>query len=175
MSRYHEDGDEARVSSRRVRFDDEEGEDLWSYDRRRSRSPVIVLSDDRRTPSSPATAPVRLDSPGHYVESTPHGWERPQSPPPPTHGAASESTFSHDDGSDESSKYYVREPQRHWGGHGHHHRNGHWGESHGRATNHASILGETRYPRRGKTRFPSSLVSKRALIDLGYPFYKEAC
>ena len=172
MSRYHEDEAEARVSSRRVRFDDEKGEDSRPYERRRSPSPVIVLPDDRRTQSGPATAPARLDSPGHYVESTRYGRERPP-PPSPTHGATSEWTFSPDDGSDESSKYYVREPYSHWGGHGH--RDGPWGESHGRATNRTSVLNETRYPRKGKTRFPSFLVSKRALIDLGYPFYKEAC
>jgi hypothetical protein len=29
------------------------------------------------------------------------------------------------------------------------------------------------YPRKGKTRMPSRMVSKRALIDLGYPFMEE--
>lgn len=29
------------------------------------------------------------------------------------------------------------------------------------------------YPKKGKTRIPSKLVSKRALIDLGYPFFEE--
>jgi hypothetical protein len=31
----------------------------------------------------------------------------------------------------------------------------------------------TEYPKKGKTRIPSRLVSKRALIDLGYPFVEE--
>lgn len=30
------------------------------------------------------------------------------------------------------------------------------------------------YPKKGKTRIPTRLVSKRALIDLGYPFVEEA-
>ncbi|RFN45024.1 mg2+ transporter [Fusarium flagelliforme] len=29
------------------------------------------------------------------------------------------------------------------------------------------------YPKRGRTRIPSKLVSKRAIIDLGYPFFEE--
>ncbi|KAJ3467642.1 hypothetical protein MRS44_005206 [Fusarium solani] len=29
------------------------------------------------------------------------------------------------------------------------------------------------YPKKGKTRIPAKLVSKRALIDLGYPFFEE--
>jgi hypothetical protein len=29
------------------------------------------------------------------------------------------------------------------------------------------------YPKKGKTRIPVRLVSKRALIDLGYPFIEE--
>jgi hypothetical protein len=29
------------------------------------------------------------------------------------------------------------------------------------------------YPKKGKTRIPARLVSKRALIDLGYPFIEE--
>jgi hypothetical protein len=29
------------------------------------------------------------------------------------------------------------------------------------------------YPKKGKTRIPEKLVSKRALIDLGYPFVQE--
>lgn len=31
----------------------------------------------------------------------------------------------------------------------------------------------SQYPKRGKTRIPTKLVSKRALIDLGYPFFEE--
>lgn len=31
------------------------------------------------------------------------------------------------------------------------------------------------YPKKGKTRIPAKLVSKRALIDLGYPFFEEVC
>jgi hypothetical protein len=29
------------------------------------------------------------------------------------------------------------------------------------------------FPKRGKTRMPARLVSKRAIIDLGYPFEEE--
>lgn len=32
---------------------------------------------------------------------------------------------------------------------------------------------ESEYPKKGKTRIPSRLISKRALIDLGYPFTTE--
>jgi len=32
---------------------------------------------------------------------------------------------------------------------------------------------QSAYPKKGKTRMPSRLVSKRALIDLGYPFIEE--
>jgi hypothetical protein len=31
------------------------------------------------------------------------------------------------------------------------------------------------FPKRGKTRMPARLVSKRAIIDLGYPFEEEVC
>lgn len=31
----------------------------------------------------------------------------------------------------------------------------------------------SQYPKRGKTKIPARLVSKRALIDLGYPFFEE--
>ncbi|KAM0322490.1 hypothetical protein ACHAPQ_009005 [Fusarium lateritium] len=32
---------------------------------------------------------------------------------------------------------------------------------------------KSEYPKKGKTRIPAKLVSKRALIDLGYPFFEE--
>ncbi|KZZ99442.1 hypothetical protein AAL_02014 [Moelleriella libera RCEF 2490] len=32
----------------------------------------------------------------------------------------------------------------------------------------------SQYPKRGKTKIPARLVSKRALIDLGYPFFEES-
>ena len=31
------------------------------------------------------------------------------------------------------------------------------------------------FPKKGKTRMPARLVSKRAIIDLGYPFEEEVC
>lgn len=34
---------------------------------------------------------------------------------------------------------------------------------------------KSEYPKKGKTRIPAKLVSKRALIDLGYPFFEEVC
>lgn len=36
-----------------------------------------------------------------------------------------------------------------------------------------TAVGADRYPKKGKTKIPARLVSKRALIDLGYPFYEE--
>jgi hypothetical protein len=32
---------------------------------------------------------------------------------------------------------------------------------------------KSEYPKKGKTRIPVRLVSKRALIDIGYPFTEE--
>lgn len=51
--------------------------------------------------------------------------------------------------------------------------------SSGTSTSSASSSGGTtvtvksEYPKKGKTRIPARLVSKRALIDLGYPFIEE--
>ena len=36
-----------------------------------------------------------------------------------------------------------------------------------------TVTGRSEYPKKGKTRIPARLVSKRALIDLGYPFVEE--
>lgn len=36
-----------------------------------------------------------------------------------------------------------------------------------------SLTTKSEYPKKGKTRIPARLVSKRALIDLGYPFVEE--
>ncbi|KAK0709902.1 hypothetical protein B0T26DRAFT_743206 [Lasiosphaeria miniovina] len=36
-----------------------------------------------------------------------------------------------------------------------------------------TITSKSEYPKKGKTRIPSRLVSKRALIDLGYPYLEE--
>jgi hypothetical protein len=36
-----------------------------------------------------------------------------------------------------------------------------------------ALTSRSEYPKRGKTRIPARLVSKRALIDLGYPFVEE--
>ncbi|KAK4186388.1 hypothetical protein QBC35DRAFT_387355 [Podospora australis] len=36
-----------------------------------------------------------------------------------------------------------------------------------------ALTAKSEYPKKGKTRIPSRLVSKRALIDLGYPFVEE--
>ncbi|KAL1878035.1 hypothetical protein VTK73DRAFT_8259 [Phialemonium thermophilum] len=36
-----------------------------------------------------------------------------------------------------------------------------------------SVKSKNEYPKKGKTRIPARLVSKRALIDLGYPFVEE--
>lgn len=36
-----------------------------------------------------------------------------------------------------------------------------------------SLTAKSEYPKKGKTRIPARLVSKRALIDLGYPFVEE--
>ncbi|KAK4162882.1 hypothetical protein QBC43DRAFT_345520 [Cladorrhinum sp. PSN259] len=36
-----------------------------------------------------------------------------------------------------------------------------------------ALTSKSEYPKKGKTRIPSRLVSKRALIDLGYPFVEE--
>ena len=36
-----------------------------------------------------------------------------------------------------------------------------------------TVTVKSEYPKKGKTRIPSRLVSKRALIDLGYPFIEE--
>lgn len=36
-----------------------------------------------------------------------------------------------------------------------------------------TVTVKSEYPKKGKTRIPSRLVSKRALIDLGYPFDEE--
>jgi hypothetical protein len=32
---------------------------------------------------------------------------------------------------------------------------------------------KSEFPKKGKTRIPARLVSKRAIIDLGYPFEEE--
>lgn len=37
-----------------------------------------------------------------------------------------------------------------------------------------TVTVKSEYPKKGKTRIPARLVSKRALIDLGYPFIEEA-
>ncbi|KAK3332206.1 hypothetical protein B0T19DRAFT_98128 [Cercophora scortea] len=36
-----------------------------------------------------------------------------------------------------------------------------------------AVTSKSEYPKKGKTRIPARLVSKRALIDLGYPFVEE--
>ncbi|KAM0351881.1 hypothetical protein ACHAPU_002395 [Fusarium lateritium] len=49
--------------------------------------------------------------------------------------------------------------------------------SYGSSSRSSSSSGGTtvksEYPKKGKTRIPAKLVSKRALIDLGYPFFEE--
>lgn len=60
----------------------------------------------------------------------------------------------------------------------HTHRSSHRGSSRASSTSSSSSGGTTvtvksEYPKKGKTRIPARLVSKRALIDLGYPYEEE--
>lgn len=62
----------------------------------------------------------------------------------------------------------------------HTHRSSHKGSSRSSSTSSSSSGGTTvtvksEYPKKGKTRIPARLVSKRALIDLGYPYEEEVC
>lgn len=41
------------------------------------------------------------------------------------------------------------------------------------STGGTALTARSEYPKKGKTRIPARLVSKRALIDLGYPFVEE--
>ena len=43
------------------------------------------------------------------------------------------------------------------------------------SSSHGGTTIVSEYPKKGKTRVPVRLVSKRALIDLGYPYIEEVC
>jgi hypothetical protein len=44
-----------------------------------------------------------------------------------------------------------------------------------RSASPVSEVAKSEFPKRGKTRMPAKLVSKKAIIDLGYPFEEEVC
>lgn len=109
----------------------------------------------------------------------------PPSPPPPPRRAVSGGYSSSDDDGDESqrdgNRTYPRSSPRGQGAARDYssrklHQSNRYdtgSDAHSSTTSAYSSDSESKYPKKGKTRIPSHMVAKRALVDLEYPFTTE--
>lgn len=185
-SSYDGDEDETRIDghgSRRVRFDDDgdahterSASPQARYRHGRAPSPLRIIRADRRT-SPPRPLPpwhvrhvrtYQVRSRSHERATYGGGIPPPPRPPRPTRPSWEDGSDSdYDDGIRIYPDHLRRGPGPSYSGRRRERR------ARLAAASSSSSDEGAEYPKKGKTRIPSRLVSRQALVDLGYPYTVE--